>query len=264
MFTRRQVQVTEASFAIPALKNISLTTKVKIKSAHFFSSSKTKFCSNIALKNRFKHIFFVGSEIFILSLIILSNASAADGQVRWYRYYDSRGIPTISSTVSEQHLQQGYDVLDSHMQLIKHYQPFSADKYAQQQIIREQAIAKRISDRHLVETYVSSDRAVMQRDRELSNLDSQIKRSEQESKSLSNNLNESITIAANFDRQNKPIPAPIKAQLEKNKSLLTQSNSSLAALKAKREESNNQFNNVIAQLKVIETQSNRPDTTNTP
>jgi hypothetical protein len=260
----RQVQVTETSSAMSAFKDISLTTKVKTKTPNSHPSLATKFISKNAPKHLFKKTLISCSEIFLLTFAIFSNASATDGPIRWYRFYDSRGIPTISSTVSEQHLQQGYDVLDSHMQLIRHYQPFSADKYAQQQIIREQAISKRISDRHLQETYVSSDHAIIQRDRELSNLDSQIKRSEQESKSLSSSLNASITLAANFDRQNKPIPAQIKAQLEKNKSLLAQSNASLSALKSKREESNNQFNNVIAQLKTIETQSNKPDTTNTP
>lgn len=242
------------------LKDKVLTTNVKTKNSCANLFLTTRFGSKILSSNLFKKIILMSSEVFAFTFMI---ATASYADVRWYRYYDSRGIPTISSTVSEQHLQQGYDVLDSRMQLIRHYPPFSADKYAQQQVLREQAIAKKISDRHLQETYISSDRAATQRDRELSNLDEQIQRSEIESKHLSESLNGNIASAANFDRQNKPIPANLKTLLDKNKTLLSQSNANVAALKTKRDQTSKQFNEAIAQLKVIEAQNGKPETTST-
>ncbi len=257
----RQEYVTKISSTLSTSKDKVLTTKVKTKKPRANVVLITRFGSKFPSKNLFKKIIIISTQVLALTLMIIK-ASYAD--VRWYRYYDSRGIPTISSTVSEQHLQQGYDVLDSRMQLIRHYPPFSSDKYAQQQALREQAIAKKISDRHLQETYVSSDRATTQRDRELSNLDEQIQRSGIESKHLSDSLNGNIASAANFDRQNKPIPATLKAQLDKNKTLLSQSNANVAALKAKRDQTSKQFNDVIAQLKIIEAQSGKPETSTTP
>ena len=257
----RQEYVTRIIAAFSALTDklvlLNLMTK-KLRTALCFSP--LCFLKIVSTKP-FKHTLLLCSEILALSLAILSNAQA---DVRWYRYYDSRGTPTLSNAVSEQHLQHGYDVLDSRMQLIRHYRPFSADKYAQQQILREQAIMRRINDRHLQETYVSSDRATMQCDREISNIDGQIRRSEVESKHLSEALNGNITAAANFDRQNKSIPASLKTELEKNRSLLNQSNSNIAALKAKRELTSKQFNDAISQLKIIEVQGNKPDITTTP
>jgi hypothetical protein len=243
----RQEHVTQIIPTLPELKDQVLVINLR---------------AQIGLNNLFKKSFIVFIELLTLSFLLLPHAYAGD--IRWYRFYDSRGIPTISSTVSEQHLKQGYDVLDSHMQLIKHYQPFSSDKYAQQQVLREQAINKKISDRHLQETYISSDRASMQRDREIANLDGQIQRGAIESKHLSDVLNENITAAANFDRQNKPIPVFIKTQLNNNKSLLNQSNANNTALKLKREQTYKQFNDAIAQLKVIEAQSGKPVTSSTP
>jgi hypothetical protein len=113
----------------------------------------------------------------LCSTLLLSNISVFAGNSskgeRWYRYYDN-GIPTLSSSVSEQHMSHGYDILDNHMQVIQHIPPFSTIKYDQQKVQREQAIEKQIADRHLIETYTSSDRAILQRDRELSELDNQI------------------------------------------------------------------------------------------
>lgn len=257
----RQEYVTEISSTSSMLKDKVLTTNVKTKNPRAGLFLTTRFGSKILSINLFKKIIMMSSEILALTFMI---ASTSHAEVRWYRYYDSRGIPTISSTVSEQHLQQGYDVLDSRMQLIRHYPPFSANKYAQQQVLREQAIAKKISDRHLQETYISSDHAATQRDRELSNLDGQIQRGEIESKHLSESLNGNIASAASFDRQNKPIPANLKTLLDKNKTLLSQSNANVAALKAKRDQTNKLFNDVIAQLKVIEAQSGKPETASTP
>ncbi len=257
----RQEHVTEISSTLSKPKDKVLTAKVKTKSPRMSVILTTQFGSKFSSRNLFKKIIMMSTKVLALTLMI---AEASHADVRWYRYYDSRGIPTISSTVSEQHLQQGYDVLDSRMQLIRHYPPFSADKYAQQQFLREQAIAKKISDRHLQETYVSSTRAVTQRDRELANLDEQIQRSETESKHLSDTLNSNIASAANFDRQDKPIPAALKVQLNKNKALLSQSDANIAALKVKRDQTNKQFNDAIAQLKIIEAQGNKSEAPTTP
>ena len=184
--------------------------------------------------------------------------------VRWYRYYNSQAIPTLSSTISEQHLQYGYDSLDKNLRLIHHFPPFSDQKYAQEQAQREQAINRRIAERHLQETYISSDRATLQRDRELGDLDGQINRSQKQYVSLSASLNESITQAANLERQNKTIPLFLKNQLSTNKDLLNQSQNNIAALKIKREQTSKQFNDAIATLKSIEQRGSRTNSNNTP
>ena len=204
----------------------------------------------------------------ILLLILTTSTPAfadnSNATPRWYRYYNKQGIPTLSSTISEQHLQYGYDSLDKNMQLIKHFSPFSGQNYAKEQAQREQAIAKRISERHLQETYISSNRATSQRDRELNDLDGQIKRSQQQSATLSAALNGNVMLAANLERQNKPIPAELKKQLMINKDLLNQSQSNISALKIKREQSSKQFNDVIATLKNIEQRGNRTNTSTSP
>lgn len=205
---------------------------------------------------------FVGVLFFVLTTLPTAFADNSTPTTRWYRYYNSQGIPTLSSTISEQHLQYGYDSLDKNMHLIQHFSPFSGQQYAQEQAQREQAIARRISERHLQETYISSNRAISQRDRELSDIDGQIKRSQTQSLTLSTSLNESITLAANLERQNKPIPAFLKNQLSTNKDLLNQSMANIAALKVKREQTSKQFNDAIATLKSIEQRGPRSSPSN--
>lgn len=260
MLTRQQY-VTRLSAALSALKRKSSTLNLKKNKQFTVLFFPFPLTANAVAKKKLNTTIFFCTEILALMLVTLSNAHA---EARLYRYFDSHGIPTISSTVSEQHLQQGYDVMDSHMQLIRHYQPFSTGKYAQQQILREQAINKKINERHLQETYISSERASTQRDRELSNIDEQIQRIDIESKHISADLNGYITAAADFDRQNKSIPAFLKTQLNKSRALLNQTNANIAALKAKREQTSKQFNDAIAQLKILETPGNKPESTTTP
>jgi len=216
------------------------------------------------MRNLFMKIGVSYSVILLLVLTVIPNAYADNAPVkpRWYRYYNSQGIPTLSSTISEQHLQYGYDTLDKNMRLIRHFAPFSGQKYAQEQAQREQALERKIMERHLQETYITSNRAESQRDRELADLDGQIKRGQQQNIILSASLNESITTAANLERQNKPIPAYLQKQLTTNKDLLNQSQANLAALKVKREQTNKQFNDAIATLKIVEQRG--PTTNNTP
>lgn len=197
--------------------------------------------------------------IVLLVLTTLSSAFANNSNAtpKWYRYYNSQGVPTLSTSISEQHLQYGYDSLDQNMHLIRHFAPFSGQKYDQEKAQREQAIERKINERHLQETYISSDRAISQRDRELEDLDGQIKRGQELSVTLSATLNTNVTAAANLERQNKPIPLSLKKQLNKNKDLLNQSKANIAALKMKREQTSKQFDDAITTLKSIEQRGNR-------
>jgi hypothetical protein len=191
----------------------------------------------------------------ILTVVVsATSANAENTNKRWYRYYDDRGIPMISGSVSEQHMQHGYDILDNTLNVIRHVPPFSTSKYAQEEAQRNQAIERRIADRHLVETYVSAARAQVQRDRELSDLDSQISRSELQSESLTNDLNGNINSAARFERQGQTVPTNLRNQLNKNRTVLAQSDANVAALKAKRNATEQQFNKDITSLKRIEQQ----------
>jgi hypothetical protein len=257
----RQDHVTQTNFTKSLSVGIFLTkretTDTLLIDRHHL---KAQLSSSISLKQQLLLIATTCLEV-VLSLVLCTSIYAKDA--RWYRYYDSRGVPALSTSVSEQHLQYGYDVLDSNMQVLRRYPPFSAEKYAKQQASREQLILKKINDRHLQETYVSSDRATSQRDLELASINSQIEQSERESQKISNTLNDNVTAAARFERQNKPIPLMIKTGLEKNKLFLAQSNSNVTALKAKKEQTIKKFNSVIIELKRIEMQANKAKPTDT-
>lgn len=208
----------------------------------------------ILTKSR-KPLLTLTHGLCILAFALSSTSANADStQKRWYRYYDDRGVPTISGSVSEQHMLHGYDVLDSTLNVMRHVAPFSTSRYDQEQAQRQQAIERRIADRHLLETYVSSSRAATQRDRELSDIDGQITRSQQQSEGINIALNANITNAANLERQGIPIAAGLRNQLAKNRSMLAQSETNIAALKIKRAATEQQFNRDIATLKRIEQQ----------
>ena len=48
---------------------------------------------------------------------------------RLYRYYNDKGIPTVSDQVSEEHIRRGYDIVDRQMQVIRRIPPFDEAVY---------------------------------------------------------------------------------------------------------------------------------------
>ncbi len=200
-----------------------------------------------------------------LGLAVATATRAADNDAntpRWYRYYD-HGVPMLSSSVSEQHMSHGYDVLNRHMDVIRHVPAFSTERYDREEGAREQSIEKRIAARHLLETYVSSDRAILQQNRELGDLDSQIQRAEQTTKQLNATLNTQISQAANYERQGEPIPKVLQKQLANTKKQFAQSQNNLTSLKTMRDATSKRFTNDIRELKQIESQ-NRQTVEHTP
>jgi len=211
---------------------------------------------------RFRPSFIFAALVLGLSVATTSIADSDANTPRWYRYYD-HGVPMLSSSVSEQHLSHGYDVLNRHMEVIRHVAPFSTERYDREEGAREQSIEKRIAARHLLETYISSDRAILQQNRELSDMDSQIQRAEQTTKQLNTTLNTQVSQAANYERQGQPIPKQLQKQLASTKKEFAQSQTNLASLKSMRDATSKRFTNDIRELKQIESQ-NRRAVENTP
>ena len=73
------------------------------------------------------------AKVILLALLSLQTISimADPPKAVWYRYYDSKGIANVSSSVTPNHIRYGYEALDSNMQVIQRARPYNAEKDAQ-------------------------------------------------------------------------------------------------------------------------------------
>ena len=49
-----------------------------------------------------------------------SNNNHSSNNSNWFRYYNDKHQPTISDTITPEHISHGYDILNAQMQVIKH------------------------------------------------------------------------------------------------------------------------------------------------
>lgn len=102
------------------------------------------------------------------SFIMLAASTGAFSDAnskRLYRYYNDRGIPTMSDQVSEEHIRRGYDIVDRNMQLIRHFPAFDETVYNKDKVKRDAAFRQQQEDARILRLYSSAHDAELARNR---------------------------------------------------------------------------------------------------
>ena len=89
---------------------------------------------------------------------------------RLYRYYNDKGIPTVSDQVSEEHIRRGYDIVDRQMQVIRRIPPFDEAVYQKDKAKRDNAFKQQQEDAKILRLYSSARDAELARNRQLDTL----------------------------------------------------------------------------------------------
>lgn len=93
---------------------------------------------------------------------------------RLYRYYNDKGIPTMSDQVTEEHIRRGYDIVDRNMQVIRHFPPFDEAIYQKDKAKRDIAFKQQQEDARILRLYSSARDAELARNRQLDTLETSI------------------------------------------------------------------------------------------
>ena len=111
---------------------------------------------------------------------ILSSASfvyaAEDSSVgkRLYRYYNDKGVPTMSDQITEEHIRRGYDIVDRNMQVIRKFPPFDEGVYLKDKARRDAAFRQQQEDARILRLFSSARDAELARNRQLDTLETSI------------------------------------------------------------------------------------------
>jgi len=109
----------------------------------------------------------------IILLLCLSSTSLANDfsdNKRLYRFYNDKGIPTVSDQVSEEHIRRGYDIVDRQMQVIRRIPPFDEAVYQKDKAKRDNAFKQQQEDAKILRLYSSARDAELARNRQLDTL----------------------------------------------------------------------------------------------
>lgn len=187
-------------------------------------------------------------------VVAFADAERATNQqpkARWYRTYD-QGTPALSTTITEQHIRNGYEVLDRNMQIIRRVPPYIAAQYDQQKAQRDRQDAQRQADRNLMAVHISSVHAAAKRDSMLSEMQAREQFLTAQLNDLRQELARDIAAAAAYERRQQAIPVPVKQRLDLKREQVAQAETNVQAIEKRQLEVIGEYKKIIERLTYIE------------
>lgn len=172
-------------------------------------------------------------------------------KAHWYRTYD-QGTPALSSTITERHIRNGYEVLDRNLQVIRRVPPYVAAQYEQQKAQRERLDVQRQADRNLVAIHISSIHATAKRDKILDEMQTRQQFLQAQLSDLNQQLARDIAAAAAYERRQQAIPNPVRQRLELKRDQVAQAETNVAAIEKRQLDVVAEYKSVIERLTYIE------------
>ncbi len=200
----------------------------------------------------FRPLRHVAAAVLALLLTGVGHVAAAEGPtVRWYRTHVN-GVPILSSTITEQHIRNGYEALDRNMQVVKRLPPYSASLQAQRKAKLDRERERLMADRNLVRLHGSSIAATAQRNRMLHDVQERRALVQRQLSDLALLRQQDVATAASHERRGQAIPAVLQRQIAQRDAEQTALVRNLSALQTQENSIRAQYDRAIARLVVLE------------
>jgi hypothetical protein len=194
------------------------------------------------------------AKVILLTLLSVQSimVMADPPKAVWYRYYDSKGIANVSSTVTPDHIRYGYEALDTNMQVIQRARPYNAKKDAQYAPQGAIAAKQRDADLKLKRAYTNSQVATEKRNTALSYILKQIKFQQDELKQLQNDRIGFLLQEKENMRKGKSNPKPLQDMLDYNSKNIVMKKEQIQSLQSNYRSTKAEYDRIIARLKTFE------------
>lgn len=172
-----------------------------------------------------------------------------------YRYEDEEGQMAVSSTLTREAIEAGYQILDRQGNVIKTVEPapteeeleeVKAKRERQRQLERQKR-----EDKRLLRLYAGPEDAIRARDRQLEALKLNIGYTRNNIKQVEDKLSGEISAAARFERQGKEVPESIQATIDRYQRQLSELNEEVAQYKRDMEAVRAEFEPIIKRLRAL-------------
>lgn len=206
-------------------------------------------------KSIFQYPMIRSLKILISSIVLLCSFSIANAdpvKPAYYRYYDSKGVVTISRNVSQAHIRHGYEVLDRNMYLIKKVPAYNVDQDVKQESNRAAQYQKRQRDQQIIRSYRNVTYATQKKNETLNIIQKQINEQYLRMKRIQSDRASFLTQKADLIFNKKPIPIQLQKNLENNEANMKHVRENIQKLKAQLAQQEQFFDDIINRLQMLE------------
>lgn len=196
------------------------------------------------------------TSFFLLIFFSLSmiQTFAADPQPKaaWYRYYDSRGVANVSTSVTPAHISYGYEALDRNMQVIRKNRPYNAEADVKKAPERAAVAKSNEADLKLKKAYTNSTIATQKKTAALLYIKKQINFQQDQLKQLQDDRIMFKRQEMEHLRKGSTIPVQLKNVLEYNQSNITMKKELIHSLQTNYRNTQAEYDKIIIRLKAME------------
>ncbi|MCF9035143.1 hypothetical protein [Acinetobacter nectaris] len=184
---------------------------------------------------------------FFIFLFFFNQTSQA---TTWYRYYDAKGIPTISTSISPEHIRYGYDIINSDLESIRQV-PALQNTEASRQKTEKEAEQEALNNR-IQQIYTHSSIALKRKKNLLRGIQDQITLQRKQYDSLQDYLRDlrGEQFALLYDK--KAVPKVLKNTIDETNYKISQSQKKVSELQTHYQQIEQQYDKIIERLKKLE------------
>jgi chromosome segregation ATPase len=164
------------------------------------------------------------ANTLVLSLALFgwSVCAAVDSEHKQYRWKDSAGNLHLSDTLTADALQTGYDVINDKGIVVRHIdRAMTAEERTTEEaaaaaavVAKREAEQRAESDRRMLAAYPTENDLVRARQARIDGVEQSIAGATNSLNGQEQSLSESLAQASALERNNKPVPASLKQQIE--------------------------------------------------
>lgn len=150
----------------------------------------------------------------VLLAFLISSILAMPAQGKYLYRYNDNGVQRTTGILTQKHRDNGYEVLNSEMRLIKTVPPYDAKAAQTNKIeLEKENKAKQVRfqiKQKLIKTYGSSHRAVRKRSDILAGIKTKLLFAQQQLQTANTELKSELDKAGNLEKAGKPINEGLK------------------------------------------------------
>jgi hypothetical protein len=182
-----------------------------------------------------------------------------------YRYHTEEDGLVITSTLTPEAIQAGYEILDRQGNVVKKVEPPPSEKdieaREEARKRRQQEEKQKREDERLLRLYAGPDDAIRARDRQLEALRLNISYARNNIEQVEQKLNEEVSAAARHERRGREVPETIRKAIDRYQRQLQELNEEVDQYQADMEEVRLEFKPIIKRLRVLTGDQPPPETT---
>lgn len=190
--------------------------------------------------------------IAALMLLPLTSTFASSPKAKWYRYYDSKGVANISTSVTPNHIRYGYEALDQNMQVINRARPYNVEADVKKAPQRAAQAKQQEADIKLQRAYTNSKVATQKRDALLLATKKQMDFYQSQLKQLQTDRIAFKRQEMEYQRKGKTVPQSLINTLQYNEKNIDDKRKAIQSLHTHYRKTQEDYQKIISRLVTLE------------